>query len=49
MDYKILMIDLDPQCNLTICGIDEEVLHDIWKDEDDLVEDFETTISGFYF
>ncbi len=43
MNYKILMIDLDPQCNLTICGMDEENLHSIWEDEDDLIEDFEVT------
>ena len=27
MGKKVLMIDLDPQCNLTICGMDSEVLH----------------------
>jgi cellulose biosynthesis protein BcsQ len=38
---KTLMIDLDPQCNLTICGIDTEELHKIWLEEDDFVDDFE--------
>ena len=28
MGYNILMIDLDPQCNLTICGMEEEYLQD---------------------
>lgn len=36
--YKVLMIDLDPQCNLTIHGIDIEQLHDIWKKEDEFIE-----------
>ncbi len=34
------MIDLDPQCNLTICAMSEEKLHEIWKEEDDFIEDF---------
>jgi cellulose biosynthesis protein BcsQ len=38
---KTLMIDLDPQCNLTICGIDTEKLHEIWLEEDEYVDDFE--------
>lgn len=38
---KTLMIDLDPQCNLTICGMNEETLHNIWQDEDPFIEDFE--------
>lgn len=38
---KTLMIDLDPQCNLTICGIDTERLHQIWLEEDEFVDDFE--------
>ena len=40
--YKTLLVDLDPQCNLTICGIDEERLHRIWKSEDPFIDDFET-------
>jgi len=38
---KTLMIDLDPQCNLTLFGIEEEGLHSIWEKEDDFIEDFE--------
>lgn len=45
MGYKILMIDLDPQCNLSICGIEEEILHNIWLEEDPYIEDFEQSIS----
>lgn len=41
MGKKVLMIDLDPQCNLTICGMDSEVLHDIWVKEDPFIDDFD--------
>lgn len=41
MGKKVLMIDLDPQCNLTICGIDEEDLEQIWNEEDVFIDDFE--------
>lgn len=42
MGHRTLIIDLDPQCNLTIFGMDEEVLHSIWEAEDEFIEDFET-------
>ena len=45
MGHKTLMIDLDPQCNLTIFGIRTEDLHTIWKEEDPYIEDFEKAIS----
>jgi len=41
MGKRVLLVDLDPQCNLTICGLDEEVLHKIWEEEDPFIEDFE--------
>jgi cellulose biosynthesis protein BcsQ len=34
------MVDLDPQCNLTIFSIDMERIRDIWVDEDRFVDDF---------
>ena len=40
MGKKVLMIDLDPQCNLTICGIDQKQLEAIWKEEDPFIDDF---------
>jgi cellulose biosynthesis protein BcsQ len=40
MGHKTLIIDLDPQCNLTIMGMDEEELHTIWMEEDDFIADF---------
>jgi cellulose biosynthesis protein BcsQ len=41
MGYKTLIIDFDPQCNLTILGMAEETLHEIWAVEDDFVDDFD--------
>lgn len=41
---KVLMIDLDPQCNLTICAYDTERLHEIWQSEDSFIDEgFEAT------
>ncbi|KQY53125.1 cobyrinic acid a,c-diamide synthase [Rhizobium sp. Root491] len=37
---KVLLIDLDPQCNLTIFSLDMDFIHDIWSAEDDYIEDF---------
>lgn len=37
---KVLLMDLDPQCNLTIFSLDMEYIHDIWAAEDDYIEDF---------
>ena len=41
MGKKVLFVDLDPQCNLTIAAMDEEKLHGIWKEEDRFIDDFE--------
>lgn len=41
LGHKVLMMDLDPQCNLTICAMMEEELHQIWAEEDDYIDDFE--------
>jgi cellulose biosynthesis protein BcsQ len=40
MGHRTLMIDLDPQCNLTIASLSEETIHSIWEMEDDYIEDF---------
>lgn len=42
MGKKVLLIDLDPQCNMTISGMFEEDLHAIWKEEDPFIDDFDT-------
>lgn len=44
MGKKVLMIDLDPQCNLTICGIDEDRLENIWEKEDPFIDDYENAV-----
>ena len=35
IDKKVLLIDLDPQCNLTIFALDMKSIHDIWVVEDE--------------
>ena len=46
LGHKVLMVDLDPQCNLTICAMMEETLHQIWADEDDYIDDFESAFNN---
>jgi cellulose biosynthesis protein BcsQ len=38
---KTLIVDLDPQCNLSILAMDEEAIHAIWTKEDDFIDDFQ--------
>jgi cellulose biosynthesis protein BcsQ len=38
---KVLLIDLDPQCNLTIFSMTMEAIHDIWVEEDLFIDDFD--------
>ena len=46
MGLRTLLIDLDPQCNLTILSMDAEKLHEIWQTEDGFIDDFEATKNG---
>lgn len=46
MGHKTLIIDLDPQCNLTLCGMSEKALHKIWAEEDPFIDDYETTFKA---
>lgn len=41
MGKKVLFVDLDPQCNLTISAIREEELEEIWQEEDMYIDDFD--------
>jgi cellulose biosynthesis protein BcsQ len=41
LGYRTLIIDLDPQCNLTVLGMEEERLHQIWQEEDQFIDDFQ--------
>jgi cellulose biosynthesis protein BcsQ len=43
MGHKTLLIDLDPQSNLTLYGLSEEDLHDIWEKEETFIDDFDTS------
>ena len=40
LGYKTLLVDLDPQSNLTLFGLDPEQLHNIWQVEDAFIDDF---------
>jgi cellulose biosynthesis protein BcsQ len=42
---KVLLIDLDPQCNLTIMCLHEERVHDIWEEENNFIDDYEQSLS----
>ncbi len=42
LGHRVLLIDLDPQCNLTIYGMDQDALHDVWKQENAFVADFKS-------
>lgn len=39
MGYKVLMLDADPQCNLTIFSLDQETIHHIWESEDEFIDE----------
>lgn len=41
---KVLFVDLDPQCNLTINAMFEDELEQIWKEEDPFMDDFSDAI-----
>lgn len=45
LGHKTLLVDLDPQCNMTIWGIPTEKLHEIWEKEDKYIDDFEKAIN----
>lgn len=47
MGKKVLLLDLDPQCNLTIYGVEAERLHDIWEQEDKFIDDFDAAKNKF--
>lgn len=39
LGYKVLLIDLDPQSNLTLYGCSVEYLHEIWEEEDPYIDE----------
>ncbi|HED4183082.1 MULTISPECIES: ParA family protein [Enterobacterales] len=38
MGYKVLMIDGDPQCNLTIYSLGQDYIQSLWAEEDDFID-----------
>lgn len=42
---KVLLIDLDPQSNLTLYGLSESRLEEIWNSEDDYISDYKAAKS----
>lgn len=38
--HRVLMLDLDPQSNLTLFGLDVEELHQVWEAEDPFIDDY---------
>lgn len=44
MGHKTLLIDLDPQCNLSVYCMTSENLHNIWSAEDSFVDDYRAAI-----
>ncbi|MCX5792385.1 MAG: ParA family protein [Elusimicrobia bacterium] len=43
LNHKTLLLDLDPQCNLTLYGMSVEDLHAIWETEEPFIDSFEIT------
>jgi len=44
MGKRVLMLDADPQCNLTIYALPQEFIHKTWEAEDGFIDEgFETT------
>lgn len=39
MGEKVLIVDADPQCNLTIFSLDQEKIHQIWESEDPFIDE----------
>jgi cellulose biosynthesis protein BcsQ len=37
---RVLLLDLDPQCNLTIYSLEMETIHNLWAAEDAFIDDF---------
>ena len=46
MGYKVLMIDGDPQCNLTIYSLGQDYIQSLWAEEDDFIDSVLTLPRG---
>ena len=46
MGKRVLIMDMDPQCNLTLYCLTQEQLQNIWEKEDAFIEDFQNAYSS---
>lgn len=46
MGKKVLIMDMDPQCNLTLYCLTQERLQSIWEKEDAYIDDFQNAYSS---
>lgn len=46
LGHKTLIVDLDPQCNVTILAMQEDALHDKWQKEESFVSDYKSARDG---
>ena len=46
MGKRVLIMDMDPQCNLTLYCLTQERLQSIWEKEDDFIDDFQNAYSS---
>jgi cellulose biosynthesis protein BcsQ len=44
---KVLLIDFDPQCNLTIIALQMDQIYSVWEVEDKFIDDFAATRGEF--
>ncbi|UBY96419.1 ParA family protein [Pseudomonas cannabina] len=43
MGKKVLIIDLDPQCNISTLSVPQDWLMDVWAKENAYIDDFKAT------
>jgi cellulose biosynthesis protein BcsQ len=45
LGHRVLLVDLDPQCNLTLYCMDVEEIHSVWQGEDGFFESFQEQVA----
>lgn len=45
MGKKTLLIDMDPQCNLSLYALTPEQMEDVWQQEDEFLEDYDSAMA----
>lgn len=46
LGQKVLVIDLDPQCNFSIFALTEKQIEDIWRGEEDFVDQYQAAVDA---